>query len=320
MSLPEAVDAFSVHLDFPKVLYENTDLMTRVEWLDARRKGIGGSDAAAACGLSPWKSPYTLWCEKTGEYVSDPGSEAARWGQLLEDVVAEEFARREDLRVVPFPVLLSHPDHPWMLANVDRLVVDENGEACALLECKTTSLWLEDEWEGEDFPDHHAMQVHHYLAVTGLPRAYVAVLIGGQRMPEPRTVERDEQMIADLVKIEGEFWKLVESRVAPALDGSDSTRDTLRARYGEVTPEKSVEVPPEVVSAIRRRRALRDEMKRLDEEARRCEAEVMAALADAEVGTYAGETVCTWKEVSTKEHMVKASSHRRLYVPKEAVA
>lgn len=316
VAVTEERTAFDLGLDFPVVVAEGTDTMPRAAWLELRRKGIGGSDAAAAAGLSPWKSPYALWCEKTGEYVDDGSSEAALFGQLLETVVANEFATRQGLSVVTYPALLAHPDYPWMLANVDRFVVDDAGQAVALLECKTTGLRLEDEWADDDLPDHHAMQVHHYLAVTGLPRAYVSVLIGGQRMPEPRIVERDEQMIDNLIKIEEAFWSLVQEHRAPSLDGSDSTRNTLRGRYDTAVPQKQVEVDVSTLNAIHGRAALRDEIKRLEADCSRYEAEIMAALGDAEIATYLGETVCTWKSQTRKAHAVAESTFRTLRISK----
>ena len=38
--------------------------MTRNEWLEERKKGIGGSDAAAIIGANPYKDNIKLWEEK----------------------------------------------------------------------------------------------------------------------------------------------------------------------------------------------------------------------------------------------------------------
>ena len=66
-----------------------------------RDKYIGGSDAGTILGLNPWKSPYTLWCEKTGlltpEDISD--KEAVWWGNYDEEGVARRFTEKTNLEV-----------------------------------------------------------------------------------------------------------------------------------------------------------------------------------------------------------------------------
>ena len=56
--------------------------MPRDKWLELRRQGIGGSDAAAIMGLNPWKTPMDIWLEKTGEFLDDeePENEKMYWG------------------------------------------------------------------------------------------------------------------------------------------------------------------------------------------------------------------------------------------------
>ena len=44
----------------------NVTTITREEWLEYRRSGIGGSDASTIVGLNPFSSPYYLFCDKMG--------------------------------------------------------------------------------------------------------------------------------------------------------------------------------------------------------------------------------------------------------------
>lgn len=62
----------------------NTENLSREEWLSWRNKGIGGSDVAAVCGISKYKSPVELWMEKTGQLEPKESGEAAYWGTILE--------------------------------------------------------------------------------------------------------------------------------------------------------------------------------------------------------------------------------------------
>lgn len=100
----------------PALRLASTKDMSRDEWLDVRKRGIGGSDAAAAVGISPWKSPLELWMEKTGRDGDipkpDPNDEDSPlfWGSLLEPLVAELYSRRTGNKVRRVRSVLQHPD------------------------------------------------------------------------------------------------------------------------------------------------------------------------------------------------------------------
>lgn len=74
----------------------STKDMTHEDWLAERRKGIGGSDIATILGLNKWKSPLQLFLEKTGKVQAEDLSdkEVIYWGNVLEDVVAKEFEKK----------------------------------------------------------------------------------------------------------------------------------------------------------------------------------------------------------------------------------
>ena len=141
--------------------------LDRQAWLAIRQRGIGSSDAAAAVGLSPYKSPLTLWLEKTGRQLPEDvsGKEAVRWGTVLEPVLARVYAERTGRRVRRVNAVLQHPGHAFMLANLDREVV---GEAAGpgVLEIKTAGWHSAPQWE-DGIPVACQCQVLHQLAVTG---------------------------------------------------------------------------------------------------------------------------------------------------------
>ena len=213
-------------------LIKTTDL-NRDQWLDIRRSGIGSSDAAAAVGLNPYKSQLELWMEKTGRGGAlpqvDPNDEASPmyWGTLLEPIVAAHYTKRTGNRVRKVNAVLQHPQHPWMLANLDREVM--GSPEVAILECKTAGLNGARLWK-EGVPEYVHLQVMHQLAVTGKQAADVAVLICGQELQVHR-IERDEEMIAQLIDLERAFWRYVELDQQPPADGSDSADMALRCLY-----------------------------------------------------------------------------------------
>lgn len=218
----------------------STSKISREQWLEFRRQGIGGSDVSAIAGLNRWKSPIEVWMEKTGQLQDKEVGEAAYWGNVLEDVVAREFSRRTGLKVQKRNAILQHPKHLHMLANIDRMIVDKD-MGRGILECKTANEYKKGEWEEELIPEEYALQVHHYLAVTGLKFARIAVLIGGNKF-EIRDIERDEEIIEYLVKIESDFWQLVKSNTPPAMDGSGSATELLKALYPN-SNQASIELP-----------------------------------------------------------------------------
>jgi len=229
--------------------------ISREDWLEERRKGIGGSDAAAALGLSRWKTPFMLYLEKTGEVKpTDPG-EAAYWGTRLEDVVAEEFTVRTGKKARRRNAIFTDPERPFMLANIDREVVGEN----AGLEVKTTGAWGADGWEDDRVPDAYLIQAQHYMSVMGWDRVYFAVLIGGQRFIW-KEVPRDDEFIELIRQGEESFWTLVERRTPPPPGGSDADSDILAKLYPEGVPE-SMDLPMEAEDLIARWETAREEEK-----------------------------------------------------------
>lgn len=152
--------------------------MNRADFLSRRRLGVGGSDVAPICGLSPWGTALDVYNEKLELVPEKDETEAMHFGNVLEDVIAKEFARRTGVKVQRRNSMFRHPHHPELIANIDRRVVGEN----AILECKTSNAFAKDEW-GECGTDHvpiqYLTQCQHYMHVTGLKRCFLAVLIGG---------------------------------------------------------------------------------------------------------------------------------------------
>jgi putative phage-type endonuclease len=217
----------------PALRLVKTAVLTREDWLSVRRNGIGSSDAAAAVGLSPYKSQLQLWMEKSGRDELfpkiDPNDESTPmyWGTLLEPIVAAHYTKRTGNRVRRVNAVLQHPDHPWMLANLDREVVGV--PEVQILECKTAGIQGARLWK-DGVPEYVQLQVQHQLGVTGKTAADVAVLIAGQELQIHR-IKRDDLLIERLMKLEEVFWGYVQSDQAPPADGSDSADKALRCLY-----------------------------------------------------------------------------------------
>jgi putative phage-type endonuclease len=290
-------------------------VVDREAWLAERRKGIGGSDAAAIAGLDRYRSPYQVWLDKTGLAPDDgKAGEAAEWGNRLEPIVAEVVTERTGIVLADPPGPYQHPDHPFMLGNVDRLAVHpDRGEG--IYEGKTVGVWSADEWDDDGVPDRYVLQGQHYLAVTGLPWVLYGCLIGGQKLVT-RWVERDDELIGQLTEIEAEFWERVETKTPPPVDGTQATTDLLSRLYA-VQAGKVVTVDPKAVEELV---VVRDAAKAAEKEAKEAAAEVdnrlRLMIADAEVAVDGdGRVVFTNKEVPAKwVEGYERKAYRRLHI------
>ncbi|MEN7528919.1 lambda-exonuclease family protein [Cupriavidus sp. DL-D2] len=230
MSLPESSGRRSSR---PALRLVDTKNLPREDWLEVRKRGIGGSDAAAAVGLNPYKSQLELWLEKTGRDAElskpDPNDtrEPVYWGTLLEPIVAAAYTQQTGHRVRRVNAILQHAVHPFMLANLDREVVGVPD--VQILECKTAGEFGVRHWQ-DGVPEYVQLQVQHQLAVTGKQAADVAVLLCGQALDVHR-IERDDALIAQLIELEGQFWRYVETDTPPSGDGSESADGALRCLY-----------------------------------------------------------------------------------------
>jgi putative phage-type endonuclease len=255
----------------------------RAEWLEARRAGLGGSDAAAVLEISPYASRLDVYAEKVGQAPPRVETEALRIGLLMERPILSLYARRmvESCDTAKFAeqVFVRSAAHPWMFATLDAQRPDG-----VIVEVKNVGWRLADRW-GEDgsdeVPDYYLCQCFHQLAVTGAGRVEVAALIGGADF-RVYPIERDEAIIARIVEREAEFWERhVLAKVPPPATRAGDAR-ALHALFPE--PEGEVELGPELAeladlfaghgALIRLQEAQRDEAK----------ARLLAALGPAKVG------------------------------------
>ncbi|MCP3026638.1 YqaJ viral recombinase family protein [Halobacillus sp. A5] len=274
-----------------QVMQSTTD-MTRDEWLEFRKKGIGGSDAASIAGFNKWKSPIVVYMEKVGEVpnAAPSNEEAAYWGNVMEETVAREFSQRSGLKVRKRNAILQHPEHNWMLANVDRLIVGRNEG----LECKTASEFLKDEWNGEETPMAYLLQCQHYMAVTGADAWWIAVLIGGNKFVYKK-IERDEELIKNLIALEKEFWEEhILKQNPPEIDGSDASTDFLKSMYPDADPESETELDPDSDKLLVALGQIKEELSDLSEQKKKYENKLKEKLGTYEKG-FSNHFVVTWK-------------------------
>lgn len=271
----------------------NVKDISHLEWLEYRQVGIGGSDAAAACGLSPWKSQAQLYFEKTTPIKMTEDNERMRQGRDFEDYVAKRFTEETGKKIRRNNFMMRDKEYPFLLADIDREVVGEN----AILECKTTSPFNKSQWEDGQIPLQYELQCHHYMMVTGAERCYIACLIFSTDFFY-RVIERDEEVIEMLREREIDFWRnYVEKEVIPAPDGSVAYDDALKARFkGENEQSIALNLKENDFKDYMDRKALIKDLEALN---RKYEQEIKLQIGDNLAGENEFLSV-TWKPAIRK--------------------
>lgn len=259
-------------------------------WLSARKKGIGGSDAAAVAGQTPYNSPLSVYYNKIGQLEDKESTEGMRQGKDIEEYVASRFMEQTKKHVRRCNFILRSKNYPFMLADLDRVIDGEN----AVLECKTSLNYDRYTFEGNDYPMSWLCQCLHYMAVTGAEKCYLAVLVFGKMF---RVIEIDRKDYVDdisaLIALESAFWNdNVLKRIPPEVDGNEATATALTALYPKDNGE-SIDLMPYEKTLLKLSNVKREiaELTAIEEQ---CKNELKAALGEAASGEYDRFKV-TWK-------------------------
>ena len=251
---------------------------------EIRKTGIGGSDAAAIMGLSKFTSPLDVYLEKTGDLEPEDDKPALERGRDLEDLVAEKVAKQTGMQLTYNPILIAHPDRPYMIGHVDRFIPGQtrwspdNPADPAILEIKTAA-FRTDEW-GEpgtsDVPVYYATQVVHYMALAGVTHAYLAVMFVLAWDLQIFHFERDLAVEQGLMDAESYFW---QENVQKQIPPSPQTLRDLKRLY-PVSQGGFVDAEEETIKQIERLREVKDQLKKLDAEEEELSLQVKIAFAD----------------------------------------
>ena len=193
--------------------------LSREDWLRLRQTGIGGSDISAIMGFNSYKTAYDLYHDKINDVVADAQSESAYWGTILEDVVAKEYALRNDCKVQKVNYMIRHPEFDFALANIDRAVINpsisgnvrfKDGKLTTdrLLEVKTASEYMKSNWgdeESDQVPDNYNLQCQWYMGITGVNECDLALLLGGNKYRQ-YNIKFDPELFVILIEEARNFW------------------------------------------------------------------------------------------------------------------
>ena len=280
--------------------------MSREDWLEERKKSIGGSEASGIVGLSNYITPYGIWADKTGRTEPKEDNEAMRIGRDLEEYVASRWEEATGKKVRRCNYLMRNPEYPFAHADIDREVVGEN----AGLECKTTSQLNMKKFKTGEFPEQYYCQCVHYMAVTGADRWYLAVLVLGRGFFE-YTLERDEDEIKALMEAERAFFEHIENDTPPEFTGLDPDSETLKVVYkggsNELVNLYGLD------DNIKNLMELKQQKKEIEKSIKYYEQVLQGTLQDNEYGESEHYSV-SWKTQVKEPYMTKRSIFRVLRI------
>lgn len=250
--------------------------MKHTTWLAWRRKGIGGSDAGAICGLNRFSSPMAVYLDKLELAEEKEVSEPMRFGNDMEEYVANRFMEQTGKKVRRNNYLMQHPNHEFMLANIDREVIGED----AILECKTMSDRFTIDPEKPE--ESYYVQCQHYMAVTGKSLCYLAIY---QRSTGLTIIEipRHEEDIESLIEIEREFWhEYVLKNSPPPADGYEATRIAIKQMFPRAEKKTCVLVGRE--KQLEELAKIKEQIKELEQAQAKLEQSIQLEMGEAERG------------------------------------
>lgn len=264
------------------------------EWLAQRRAGIGGSDVAPILGLSPFKSAFTLWHEKTGGITDTPSDvEIMRWGSTLEPIILAHWrSQHPEYGTANWQgSTWAHPTDPWRHANPDFIATNPARNGHEIVEIKNVA--YPDDWGpsgSTEVPPWYLTQLLWYLDVLGVRFGWLAILIGGREYREYRFDAHDYTDDLRLIRAAtAEFWTSVQSGQPPALDGSTSTYQTVRELHPNIVDE-TFDVPLGAAAFVA---AAKENLTAAENIHRKALARLAQLMGEARTGLVDGTKFCT---------------------------
>ena len=201
----------------------------KIDWLEFRLYGIGGSDSSCVIGLNPWKSNRELWVEKVNKvYEEIEDNDAMEYGREAEELIRGLFVLRNknkfEMNYIPLTIL-NNNEYPFLMYSPDGLIYEIETGKCGIWECKTGK-GNREKWDNGKMPDNYFIQCLHGLIVSGYDFVILtAELEYVDKDGQPYYLTKDyridrENVVDDLEYLKGkeiEFWESVEHNIEPKL-------------------------------------------------------------------------------------------------------
>lgn len=289
-------------------------IIEKTQWEQERYKGIGGSEIASVLGCNKYQSAYQLWQVKTCKVEPFAGNNLTLWGHKLEDVVAQTYAELTGEKIRICHKHFSHKEYPFLLGNIDRLIVKNQNHGTKILECKTCTDDTGTDGDGDKswgkgnvyhpvtkkilteddcVPMNYLLQVQHYMLVTGYECADLAVLFMRTRDFRIYTIHKNED-IQEAIKVNGTiFWKCVLNNVEPDLTETDRLEivNQMHPNDGDM-----LEADSDIEKLILSYKGAKEKEKEIKKEVESLGNQIKLFIQDKKGITLNGKTVATYSE------------------------
>lgn len=296
--------------------------MDREAWLLERRTGIGGSDAAIACGLHPFVSPLELYWDKVGALPFErETSERMVMGSALEAAIADVYAERFNVKLRRHNAIRRNPRYPFMLASPDRLIegarigveIKNVGDAVY----RFSRQWGE---EGTDeVPEPYLLQCLHYCVVFDYPEWHLGALVGGNTLKR-YIVRRDPELEEMMLDAEHDFWQCVEKREEPEIEYTRPGTLALVRRLYPGTNGETVTLPEEIEHWHRIRLEAEHEAKQYQAAVDCAKAHILHCMGNSAIGRLASGGEYRRRIVTRKAYEVEETTYVDLRYSKKGQA
>ncbi|GMW02616.1 MAG: hypothetical protein AMXMBFR84_37520 [Candidatus Hydrogenedentota bacterium] len=293
--------------------------LTQEDWqaLHRERNIITASEVGTILGVNPYKSPYTLWAEKTGRVERSEGSLHTRIGKALEHLIADEY-QAQTMRPIYDPgdyAVWQHPDLEWLFCTPDRFAIQADtpdSYVARVVELKWGGDYTRKAWDTDNEAAPLAYQVQNQIqmACVGLDLGSVAGIIGGT------FINTDTRLNAAFLKAAlrriDEFRQMVLRDEAPPVDDSENTYRTLKALHPKDNGN-TVILNTEDSSAVHRLKLVKDHISSLEKEELGLKNLVLAGIGDNTFAqTCDGALKLSYKWFERKGYEVKPTEGRTL--------
>ena len=282
-------------------------MLNNQDFTQERAKHLGGSDLGAILGLSKYRTALDVWLEKTGKSIQTESTMPLRFGSFAESFVANEYSRETGFALLEYAPMILHKQHSFLGGHIDRFAVPDNflakdglfteaGQCMAthILECKTANPFAQSEWgePGTDqVPMTYLVQCLWYLLITQLERADLAVLFGNSDL-RIYTITRDPSLEEVLLEKAVQFW---EGYVKTDLPPPAQNEMDYKKLFAKSVPAKAVEAQPSTAQLLTTLPLAQSELDQCEARISQIKQVVMSEMQDAEVLTFSGQTLATWK-------------------------
>lgn len=265
-----------------------------------RKTFVGGSDAAAILGVSPWATPVECWLQKTGRELPQPidpiREKIFARGKKLEPVILDMVLDKlreqgNEVELIATNKRYRDPEHSWMSVEIDfELIL--NGEHING-DCKSVVGFARRKWgdeDTEDVPIEYAAQFMQGLSVTGRKKCLVAALIGLDDVAIYWVFRDDETIAAMREKICCFWYEHVLKDITPDPIVFDDIKLLFPHDNG-----LSIEATPEIAAKVWDLKQIKDKIKTLEDHEAMLKFDIAEFISPFALLYYNGQQIATWK-------------------------